>query len=998
VNEQERSELEALKRRQTELQQELTFLGRKLVSLEQRLDRPIVIHTSPAPPPIIPRPIAPVPETILPQTPQTNIPMATPLPDELAQQAEPVFAQRLSKQTTPEAPLAAPEAESIFASTARAAAPPPIPPTKPTFTASSSPSPKNGSFEMRLGTFWLVRIGIVMLLTGLVFFGNYAYQNLISKFGPLGKVSLLYLASIGLLVAGWWWQRNAVKETLRNYAQVVFAGGLAAFYFTTFAAHYFKHLRVITSAAVDGTLLLLWAGFIVWIADRKKSEVLALFAILLAYYTAIISRDVGLFTLYSNLLLTIAAVYFMVRNRWAKLSFASLTATYASYTFWRFLHTGEWGWAYPGQQLWTGTLFLMSYWAVFTAAVFLSRNSNFSKENRSSFLTLNNGAFFALFLLTMLQVHQGGFWKFALVYGVVLIALAALAKVLLPTEALTRNAYLTQGLLLATTGLISHPRLAGLNLALVLAVESMTLLMAGQMRKNLVLIAGAYITAGLSVIWGMDGMLQHEPHGLWLGMGLGTLMLANTLIAHRGYVPLGISGKTEPPVSATPITFTRIHSRVAYFALLALGIWFVATKNNTSAVTFPLILAAEGLLLTLSIYVLDVHEITFLAQIYLVLSHCIWGFRHALPMSDDLPWHNPILMIGITLATSHWWQRQKRLVVRSDSRLFFQGLYALGIVAVLYLWLEAQVTGETWLALSGFMALVVTAYAVLTRAWMLAACAQFLVVVASLQFANQLLRADPRWFVALAPIAVLVVLSSAAIEWFRRNPRANATVQKPVLQLALVYRVVALAMSIWWVAKYIPERERIWVYALLGLLTFAFAGWRRTNESLVFSAAFTICALILFWIPDSNQPAFYLPTLLALIAPLAEQRMVKRFPERFAVSREMQGAAIIVGGLSIWMFVSHWVLSPEYQHHAYLTASWSVVALILFGCGILTRERVYRWVGLGILACAIGRVVFVDVWKLDVIYRVLSFMALGVVLLVLGFIYSKYQEKIREWL
>ena len=40
---------------------------------------------------------------------------------------------------------------------------------------------KERSFEMRLGMFWLVRIGIVMLLTGLVFFGNYAYQNFIVK-------------------------------------------------------------------------------------------------------------------------------------------------------------------------------------------------------------------------------------------------------------------------------------------------------------------------------------------------------------------------------------------------------------------------------------------------------------------------------------------------------------------------------------------------------------------------------------------------------------------------------------------------------------------------------------------------------------------------------------------------------------------------------------------------------------------------------------------------
>ena len=50
------------------------------------------------------------------------------------------------------------------------------------------------------------------------------------------------------------------------------------------------------------------------------------------------------------------------------------------------------------------------------------------------------------------------------------------------------------------------------------------------------------------------------------------------------------------------------------------------------------------------------------------------------------------------------------------------------------------------------------------------------------------------------------------------------------------------------------------------------------------------------------------------------------------------------------------------------------------------------------LAAAVGRVVLVDVWKQETIYRVLTFMALGVALLVIGFIYNKYQEKIRQWL
>ena len=106
---------------------------------------------------------------------------------------------------------------------------------------------------------------------------------------------------------------------------------------------------------------------------------------------------------------------------------------------------------------------------------------------------------------------------------------------------------------------------------------------------------------------------------------------------------------------------------------------------------------------------------------------------------------------------------------------------------------------------------------------------------------------------------------------------------------------------------------------------------------------------------------------------------------------------ILIGGLTLWLFMSRWVLEQQ-PSGFYLTASWSGLALAFFTCGIVLRERMYRWLGLGVLACALGRVVIFDVWKLETLYRILSFLALGIVLLVLGFIYNKYQEKLKEWL
>jgi hypothetical protein len=188
----------------------------------------------------------------------------------------------------------------------------------------------------------------------------------------------------------------------------------------------------------------------------------------------------------------------------------------------------------------------------------------------------------------------------------------------------------------------------------------------------------------------------------------------------------------------------------------------------------------------------------------------------------------------------------------------------------------------------------------------------------------------------------------------------------------------------------------MWVLGLIGLLVFIAAGQWRSREALLFSTAFTVTAFAVFWMQVFEAPTVYIPNLLVILGLLVQAHIARRMPDHYPLDSNVQHALILAGGLTLWLFVSRWVL--EIGSGFYLTASWSLLALGLFTAGLFLRERMYRWVGLGILACALGRVVIFDVWKLEAIYRILSFMALGIVLLVLGFIYSKYQEKIKEWL
>ena len=956
MDEREKLELTELKRRQALLSLQLQALGNEISELERRWKHSEV-------------------QAAIPLSPTPALDSAIPKPAAGTTQVQPAVVP-----PTPPIPAKLGETPPVH----RVFAPPPLP-VIPEMESRHLPQPESveipirpavdkqgSSLEMKLGTYWLVRIGIVMLLTGLVFFGAYAYQNFSGLIGPGGKLAILYAVSGVLLGAGFWLQRN--QEKMRNYGEVLVAGGLAGIYFTTYAAHHVARLMVIKSGLVDGGLLLVWAGSVIWLADRRKSEVLALSAVLLAYYTSVMTH-VGQFTLYSNLVLTGAAVFFLVKNRWAALSFVSLVATYLSYIFWRFYQDGQWRWTTPNEGLWTGICFLAAYWVAFTVAVFLSRHKELGGKRRAAFLSLNNGAFFCAYVMTMLQVHHGGFWKFALTYGAVLIALAFLGRRYLGEDLLFGNTYLTQGILLVTLGFITYYE--GLRLSLILAAESIVLVTLGKQMKSRVLDLASVLAAGLATIWCGDNLQSGNRDGEAIGLIVGVANLFNCWwLLERG---------------EDRNRFDLI--RRVFYALLSLGLFYVVTHLYAERRFLAPLLALEAVVFAISIYLLGLKEYCLLGQLFLPLAQAVW-------LSDALtsvhqPWWNPVALIAITLGMAAWWQRQKTIQIERQILQGLLGIYAFAVVALTYYWLEPDFPGASRLAMLSGLAIVTTLYAAVNRYWLLAATGQIFIFVAVVEYGRQLWEGKLDWYFPLAPIGAPLALSLGAIAWLKRRPEGSPQVREQVLQIGLIYRVVSVLMSLWWINQFIPGEAQCWFYGLAGILLFALAGRRKNREILIFSAVFSVAALAKFVEPFDDE-SVTLPNLLVLLALLVQQRVARNLPARFAMPKEAHAVVIAVGGLALWLYLSRWIL--QQASGFYLTAGWSALALVFFIIGMALRERIYRWLGLLILACSLGRVVFFDIWKLETIYRVLSLTALGIVLLVLGFIYNKYQEKIKEWL
>jgi len=331
-------------------------------------------------------------------------------------------------------------------------------------------------------------------------------------------------------------------------------------------------------------------------------------------------------------------------------------------------------------------------------------------------------------------------------------------------------------------------------------------------------------------------------------------------------------------------------------------------------------------------------------------------------------------------------------------RNVLQIIYGLAFVGVIFFWFQPKFAPAAWLAFLSSLSMAVTIYAVATRAWLLAACAQVFLLASSIGLFMEFAEGKTEWHYALFPIASWLVLGAATTAWLSRHETAEA-VRRPLLQVSTFYRIVAFVMSLWWVHAYVPAKDWFWVIFAIGFALLGLANWLKNREPLMFSGLFFLVGFVAWFTQTSmGTIAVNWPNGLVLLAFFFARQIFRRWPQRCVVPQSVDSAAILIAGTALWLFVTRWVVMLTAGAHFYVTVSWTGLAFVLFAAGFALRERLYRWLGLAILAFAVSRVFLSDVWHLLPLYRILSFLALGVVLLALGFIYNKYQEKIRQWL
>ncbi len=804
------------------------------------------------------------------------------------------------------------------------------------------------SIEMKLGTYWFVRIGVMLVLTGLGFLA-YQTKDFFIALSPGAKVSLFYLLSAAMGGVGFWLQRN--KENLKNYGQVLLAGGFAGVYFTTYAAHVIPPVQIIDNAIFALLLLFAWGGFMVWFADRLKSETIALFATGASYYATYVplihtggTGDVSHWViLFSNLVLAVAAVVFMLRNRWLKMPVLSLSASYAGFLLWR-LRVDE-------PSLTIAVSFAVSLWVVYTAAVFLSRSGAFSDRQRAMFLTANNAAMFALLTADVLKDPEAKFWILPMVVGVALLGCALAAARWLEDQSLSRKSYLTQGLVLVTLGLMTM-RLAGSLEGPILAAESVVLLFMAIRRNNFIIQIGSLIVVAIAAVYALNDTLLGSEDFFLAGLFTGVIFLFNARLCHARIESAGES---------------LLRPRVSYLTGLALVVGLFAYLSAPEVVPsgewVPTILLATTVLFTVSVYRLKIREFVLLGQVPGAI-----GLLFALGLAEsasELTW--PLFCAFVlTLGQAHWWRWQRdRLIdccpdgpLAKRLPIIIEAVLSGGFVLSLLVWLHVGVAtpirvglGHYWLWVGALVSVGMTVYAVFTRARFVGLFSQVYLLMSCWVMVKICMDGGDEYAIlALIPIVTMYLMNIGIPVAIARIGQVPELIHTWVANIQLVYRIIAAALGLLWISNFVPDEWRVLVFIAVGVVFFAMQFLRPAREWQWLALAYAVIGYLVLAGQFYDGKAFWL-SLVAIVALFGVQQLARRCEVEKKVPDLTHQWLILVGGALLFIWLS--IRVSDLDGDGLLTIAWTILAVGYFGLGLGLKERWYRLTGLGTLALAL---------------------------------------------
>src|SRR5262249_47912976 len=292
---------------------------------------------------------------------------------------------------------------------------PVAPTTAPVVKTPARPRKSSFDIEELLGTNWLPKMGIILVVLGMYGFLALVWGDLPAAI----KILIGYISAGLLLDGGMRLEKNTRYQIL---GQVGIGGGWAVAFGTTYFMHYSDTARLVQSETIGLTLLLAVTVAMVGHTLKYKSQLITGLGFLLAFSTVTIGHTNTVYSLAASALLAAGLVVLVRKYQWFELEVFGILASYLNHFYWLYFVMGRAGGrhhVFP--EFWPSTLMLAFYWVVFRGSYILRTAAKPGQENTSTLAALLN-SFGLLALLKYQSQHpEWAFWALLAIGGVELL-------------------------------------------------------------------------------------------------------------------------------------------------------------------------------------------------------------------------------------------------------------------------------------------------------------------------------------------------------------------------------------------------------------------------------------------------------------------------------------------------------------------------------------------------------------------------------------------------
>jgi uncharacterized membrane protein len=252
---------------------------------------------------------------------------------------------------------------------------------------------------------------------------------------------------------------------------------------------------------------------------------------------------------------------------------------------------------------------------------------------------------------------------------------------------------------------------------------------------------------------------------------------------------------------------------------------------------------------------------------------------------------------------------------------------------------------------------------------------------------------------ALVVAVAAAYLALAKLVW---HPRTASN----VITLGVAIALVTLAVPIQLTGAYV-----VIAWAVEGA-ALAWLAARYTSVKLDIAAgAVLVIAVLRFLVVDVDiehvvlsltpfaNPRFVAAVALAA-ALLAGARLCRELIPSIVAYIVGHAIALLALGLEIaaWFELGAGTADPFARITVAISILIALYAVMLISLGVIRRRALDRVLGLALMAIVVGKLYLSDVWSVGRAFQVIAFLGLGVLLLLISYLYSRYRDVIeRLW-